>query len=184
MLDMWKNRAPPTPLDFEGISEGSFILPSVVNGQSPAVSSKPAHGNVLNGSSKTISTSKLKDQKELSLQENLVLFISRCVRVSYQFYRARAKGVFVSTHRLAARLRAGEETISFDKDDDDTLDFVTAASNLRSVAYGISGKSRWEIKGAPRIFNLVPGLWLMKTFQRWPVISSQRLQLPTPSLQE
>ena len=52
-----------------------------------------------------------------------------------------------STERLAARLRAGEETISFDKDDDDTLDFVTAAANLRSTAYGIPGKSRWEVKG-------------------------------------
>jgi ubiquitin-like 1-activating enzyme E1 B len=52
-----------------------------------------------------------------------------------------------STNRLAARLRTGEETISFDKDDDDTLDFVTAASNLRSFAYGIDRKSRWEVKG-------------------------------------
>jgi len=52
-----------------------------------------------------------------------------------------------STNRLAARLRAGEETISFDKDDDDTLDFVTAASNLRSAAYHIERKTRWEVKG-------------------------------------
>ena len=44
-------------------------------------------------------------------------------------------------------MRNGEETISFDKDDDDTLDFVTAAANLRSAAYGIPGKSRWEVKG-------------------------------------
>lgn len=44
-------------------------------------------------------------------------------------------------------MRAGEETISFDKDDDDTLDFVTAASNLRSAAYYIGRKTRWEVKG-------------------------------------
>ena len=56
--------------------------------------------------------------------------------------------VIPSTERLAARLRSGEDTISFDKDDDDTLDFVTAASNLRSIAYGIPSKSRWEVKGA------------------------------------
>lgn len=54
-----------------------------------------------------------------------------------------------SAERLGARLRAGEETISFDKDDEDTLDFVTAAANLRSAAYGIPGKSRWEVKGPP-----------------------------------
>ena len=53
----------------------------------------------------------------------------------------------LSTNRLANRLRKGEDTISFDKDDDDTLDFVTAASNLRSAAYGIEGKTRWEVKG-------------------------------------
>lgn len=52
-----------------------------------------------------------------------------------------------STGRLAARLRNGEDTITFDKDDDDTLDFVTASSNLRSFAYGIGGKTRWEVKG-------------------------------------
>ena len=57
----------------------------------------------------------------------------------------------VSTNRLASRLRNGEDTISFDKDDDDTLDFVTAAANLRAAAYGIPGKSRWEVKGLSRI---------------------------------
>lgn len=53
-----------------------------------------------------------------------------------------------SANRLAARTRNGEGSISFDKDDDDTLDFVTAASNLRSAAYGIEGKTRWDVKGS------------------------------------
>jgi len=52
-----------------------------------------------------------------------------------------------STNRLASRLQNGEDTIAFDKDDDDTLDFVTASSNLRSVIYAIEEKTRWEIKG-------------------------------------
>ena len=52
-----------------------------------------------------------------------------------------------STNRLASRLQNGEDTIAFDKDDDDTLDFVTASSNLRSVVYAIEEKTRWEIKG-------------------------------------
>lgn len=47
-------------------------------------------------------------------------------------------------------MQNGEETISFDKDDDDTLDFITASSNLRSAAYGIEEKTRWEVKGKPR----------------------------------
>jgi len=52
------------------------------------------------------------------------------------------------TNRLASRLQHGEDTISFDKDDDDTLDFVTASSNLRLYAYGIETKTRWEAKGS------------------------------------
>jgi ubiquitin-like 1-activating enzyme E1 B len=41
--------------------------------------------------------------------------------------------------------------ITFDKDDDDTLDFVTAASNLRSAAYNIPQKNRWDVKGMTRV---------------------------------
>ncbi|KAF8437709.1 hypothetical protein L210DRAFT_3613153 [Boletus edulis BED1] len=69
----------------------------------------------------------LKDQRVLSLGDNLALFVS-------------------STNRLAIRVRAGLETIAFDKDDDDTLDFVTAASNLRSATYYIERKTRWQLK--------------------------------------
>ena len=36
-----------------------------------------------------------------------------------------------STNRLATRLRNGEETILFDKDDDDTLDFLICDQPLR-----------------------------------------------------
>lgn len=53
-----------------------------------------------------------------------------------------------SLNRLAKRLKAGKETtISFDKDDDDTLDFVTATANLRAASYAIERKTRWEVKG-------------------------------------
>ena len=37
--------------------------------------------------------------------------------------------------------------IEFDKDDIDTLDFVTASSNMRSFAYGIELKTKWDVKG-------------------------------------
>jgi len=82
-------------------------------------------------------TAKLKDQRTLSLKDNLELFVS-------------------STNRLAARTRNGEGSISFDKDDDDTLDFVTAASNLRSAAYGIEGKTRWDVKEMAG--NIIPAI--------------------------
>jgi len=83
------------------------------------------------------SAAKLKDQRKLTLKDNLELFIS-------------------STTRLSSRLRNGEMSISFDKDDDDTLDFVTATSNLRSAAYGIEGKTRWEVKEMAG--NIIPAI--------------------------
>lgn len=88
----------------------------------------------------------------------------------------------ISTNRLASRLRSGEDTITFDKDDDDTLDFVTASSNLRSFAYGIDGKTRWEIKGlniSPK-FSLTPLTYGCGN-QKWQEISSRRLRPQTLS---
>ncbi|EJD08525.1 uncharacterized protein FOMMEDRAFT_165082 [Fomitiporia mediterranea MF3/22] len=153
MSDMWKTRTPPVPLDYDGIADGTFSLSagsssvpngiSEPNGSANNASPKPMVNGIAKTSDSTPTASSsalassLKDQKELTLQESLVLFVS-------------------STHRLAARLRNGEDTISFDKDDDDTLDFVTAASNLRSAAYGIPRKSRWEIKEMAG--NIIPAI--------------------------
>ncbi|KAJ6460974.1 hypothetical protein C8R45DRAFT_912447 [Mycena sanguinolenta] len=149
MSDMWRARAPPVPLDFDAILDGSFVLrpeepaaaPSnrKTNGVSKpvnAVASGSGSKATANGAN-TPAASGLKDQKQLSLKDNVLLFVS-------------------STERLAARLQAGEATISFDKDDDDALDFVTATSNLRSAAYGIGGKTRWEVKEMAG--NIIPAI--------------------------
>ncbi|KAF7377833.1 Uba2 [Mycena sanguinolenta] len=152
MSDMWRARAPPVPLDFDAILDGSFVLrpeePTVApsNGKTNGVSrqanavasgsgSKAANGDA--GTSAPAAGSGLKDQKQLSLRDSLLLFVS-------------------STERLAARLQSGEQTISFDKEDDDALDFVTASSNLRSAAYGIGGKTRWEVKEMAG--NIIPAI--------------------------
>ncbi|KAF7356767.1 Uba2 [Mycena venus] len=156
MSDMWRARTPPVPLDFDQILDGSFVLRSE---EPPAAATAPSNGksngvlkpanavasgsgsngaaNTDAGSTTLAAGSGLKDQKQLSLKDNVLLFIS-------------------STERLAARLQAGEETISFDKDDDDALDFVTATSNLRSAAYGIGGKTRWEVKEMAG--NIIPAI--------------------------
>ncbi|KAH7923312.1 hypothetical protein BV22DRAFT_1196801 [Leucogyrophana mollusca] len=153
MEDMWRSRAAPTPLDFDSIKDGSFVLreppkqpaPSrPTNGKSSASTNGTANGFAgahVNGNGQLSSSQNgvagLKDQRALSLQDILALFIS-------------------SSDRLAARLRAGEDTISFDKDDDDTLDFVTASANLRAAAYGIERKTRWEVKEMAG--NIIPAI--------------------------
>ena len=168
MEDMWRYRDKPVPLDFDLIQSDQFVLRGQVNSAVNAPADgvlRPANGNSgveghLNGvmsrngsianPTSTGSADKsghgLKDQRSLSLRENLTLFVSRSVS-TFPLDRVLMLSI-QSSERLAVRLRAGEEIISFDKDDDDTLDFVTAAANLRSGAYGIPGKSRWEVKGA------------------------------------
>jgi ubiquitin-like 1-activating enzyme E1 B len=40
-----------------------------------------------------------------------------------------------------------QDTCEFDKDQPIDLDFVTAASNLRSRVFGIERKSKFDVKG-------------------------------------
>ena len=98
MEDMWRFRDKPLPLDFDLIESDQFILrgqvvdavnpstdgiPRPVNGDS-SVDVRP-NGSIANGSSASStlkgSTAKsshgLKDQRSLSLRENLALFVSR-----------------------------------------------------------------------------------------------------------
>lgn len=161
MEDMWRSRAKPTPLDFDAIQTGTFELPTKPAHQSNGAGASATSNRVSNGSSSgppgsaatesllngrpSNSSASLKDQRALTLQDNLKLFVVRYVVGRNHHYSLAY--IWCSAQRLSFRLRNGEETISFDKDDDDTLDFVTAAANLRSAAYGIPGKSRWEVKG-------------------------------------
>lgn len=88
-----------------------------------------------------------------------------------------------SLDRLAKRLsqeqteasKAGDPqaSISFDKDDDDTMDFVAAAGNLRAIIFGIEPKSKFDIKQMagniiPAIATtnaMVAGLCVMQAFK-------------------
>ncbi|KAH7107030.1 hypothetical protein BKA62DRAFT_825615 [Auriculariales sp. MPI-PUGE-AT-0066] len=127
MKDMWRAREPPVPLDINSINSGTFTLRGVPI-RTASATTGCSNGHV---------APTLRDQKVLSLSDNVNIFVDSCVR-------------------LAARLRQGEDTIGFDKDDDDALDFVTAASNLRSAAYGISTKTRWEVKEMAG--NIIPAI--------------------------
>jgi ubiquitin-like 1-activating enzyme E1 B len=103
MADMWRNRPKPTPLDYNGIKAGIFTIEHKHTGGALQVnggsSLQPADGALVNGATASgsasiemmlddtpaASTSKaattaqgLKDQRALTLQDNLELFISRC----------------------------------------------------------------------------------------------------------
>ena len=73
--------------------------------------------------------------------------------------------VFIdSLERLSKRVLAiksnsshsADHTLSFDKDDEDTLDFVAAAANLRSIVFGIPVQTKFEIKRMAG--NIIPAI--------------------------
>jgi ubiquitin-like 1-activating enzyme E1 B len=81
MADMWKTRQPPTPLDFDGIMSDTFVHHSravngTANGTATPSTSTSASSSTPNGESSQIV---LRDQRKLSLKDNLELFVSRFV---------------------------------------------------------------------------------------------------------
>jgi ubiquitin-like 1-activating enzyme E1 B len=82
------------------------------------------------------------DQKVWSLEENLVVLNDSLDRLS---------------KRVLDMKNAGQNTIiTFDKDDDDTLDFVAASANIRSTLFGIDRKSKFDIKQMAG--NIIPAI--------------------------
>ncbi|KAK3721292.1 E1 ubiquitin-activating protein uba2 [Vermiconidia calcicola] len=79
----------------------------------------------------------LQDQRAWTLLENISVFC-------------------YSLETLSNRVQGGENVIEFDKDDKDTLDFVTSAANLRSHVFGIPLHSEWEIKQMAG--NIIPAI--------------------------
>lgn len=65
------------------------------------------------------------------------------------------KTYIASTLRLADRLRNGEK-LEFDKDDNDTLKYVVATSNIRSLIFGIPKKSEFDVKQIAG--NIIPAV--------------------------
>lgn len=103
-------------------------------------------------------------QRVWSTTENFVVFKDSLVRLSKRLAEEQA---------AAAKAGQPSPTISFDKDDDDTMDFVTAAGNLRAIIFGIEPKSKFDTKQMagniiPAIATtnaMVAGLCVMQSFK-------------------
>jgi ubiquitin-like 1-activating enzyme E1 B len=86
------------------------------------------------------------DQKVWSLEENLVVFNDSLDRLSKRFLELQS-----------AQGGSGQDAIiAFDKDDEDTLDFVAASANIRSTLFGIDRKSKFDIKQMAG--NIIPAI--------------------------
>ncbi|KAH8601231.1 hypothetical protein B0O99DRAFT_251908 [Bisporella sp. PMI_857] len=86
------------------------------------------------------------DQRLWTLHENTIVFKDSLERLSRRLQELKS----------ASDADAVEPIITFDKDDDDTLDFVTASANLRSIVFGIETKSRFDIKQMAG--NIIPAI--------------------------
>ncbi|KAK0634563.1 hypothetical protein B0T17DRAFT_482436 [Bombardia bombarda] len=89
----------------------------------------------------------LKDgQKVWSLEENLVVFNDSLERLSKRILELKSSENGSSQDAI----------ITFDKDDEDTLDFVAASANIRSSLFGIDRKSKFDIKQMAG--NIIPAI--------------------------
>ncbi|KAK0704863.1 hypothetical protein B0H67DRAFT_497926 [Lasiosphaeris hirsuta] len=85
-------------------------------------------------------------QKVWSLEENLVVFNDSLDRLSKRMLEMKA-----------SQNGDGQDAIiTFDKDDEDTLDFVAASANIRSSLFGIERKSKFDIKQMAG--NIIPAI--------------------------
>jgi ubiquitin-like 1-activating enzyme E1 B len=87
-------------------------------------------------------------QKIWSLEENLAVLESSLDRLSERMAEMKKEQIQSKS--------STSPTIVFDKDDEDTLDFVAAAANIRSQIFGIDGKSRFDIKQMAG--NIIPAI--------------------------
>ncbi|KAL7272904.1 E1 ubiquitin-activating protein uba2 [Rhizina undulata] len=91
------------------------------------------------------SVSKL-DQKVWSLEENYIVFADSLRRLSER----------MRDLKDAMKEEDQPPVLSFDKDDEDTLDFVAASANLRSFVFGIEARSKFDIKQMAG--NIIPAI--------------------------
>ncbi|CAO3615768.1 unnamed protein product [Cunninghamella echinulata] len=164
MEDMWKNRKKPTPLDYEQLSKGREVELSN-SSTSDDSNSKPFNG--------------LQDQKVWTIGESFDVFRSSVTKLSERLQNLQAE--------------KPDSILMFDKDDDDALQFVTSAANLRARIFNIQEKSLFEVKSMagniiPAIATtnaIIAGVVVMKAFDvlRGSIATIQRTYLATVSRQ-
>ncbi|KAJ5811388.1 ubiquitin-like activating enzyme [Penicillium riverlandense] len=85
------------------------------------------------------------DQRVWALGENFVVFKDSLNRLSRRFKELQETSN-----------GSGSPTLDFDKDDEDTLDFVAATANLRAIAFHIEQKSKFDTKQMAG--NIIPAI--------------------------
>lgn len=119
MKDLWKTRTPPTPLD--GSAEHTTKKRKLDNGVPE------------NTSATAPATKAARDQMVPTVEDCKKTFLETVGKLSQRIVHERKADP--------------EASLSFDKDDEEVMDFVAATANLRAAVYGIPLLSRFKIKG-------------------------------------
>ena len=102
----------------------------------------PLNFEEVSGAAVSVSSPSSASQSVWSLPENYAVFSDSLKRLAHRYQ--------------AARKQADDAMLSFDKDDEDMIDFVAAAANMRSLVFGIKGKSKFEVKQMAG--NIIPAI--------------------------
>ena len=86
------------------------------------------------------------DQSSWSVTQNFAVFCNSLKRLTARMAEA----------QQLANMNAAPAVLNFDKDDADSLDFVTATSNLRAIIFGIEPKSKFDVKQMAG--NIIPAI--------------------------
>ncbi|KAJ5690752.1 ubiquitin-like activating enzyme [Penicillium macrosclerotiorum] len=88
----------------------------------------------------------IQDQREWTIEEDFVVFKDSLKRLSARLKELKDK----------KSPEDPEPVLTFDKDDVDTLDFVTATANLRATAFHLNPKSKFDTKQMAG--NIIPAI--------------------------
>ena len=120
------------------------------------------YDELLSASSKVDPSVLHKDQVTWTTAENFTVFCDSLRRLSTRMQKSQVNGT-----------ETAQPTLTFDKDDEDTLDFVAASANLRSTVFGIETRSKFDIKRRSRCHFSATRV---NRNQKWPATSYQQLQ--------
>lgn len=125
MSKLWEKRKAPTPLDWSQ-AQNDHTIPGSTN------------ENGVNGAAESNTASASKHAAELSSHK--IWTTSECCDVLRQSVNALHKRLLESSDDPSGQI------LCWDKDDEDAMNFVASAANLRCSIFSIPIKSKFEIK--------------------------------------
>jgi ubiquitin-like 1-activating enzyme E1 B len=129
MSKLWEKRKPPNPLDWNE---------SIQNDKIPIINDETNQGKS-SGNGGTTSNAQKNDQNANTFSSLRLWSVSECCQVFSQSVKALRT-------KLEEQVDCENPMLCWDKDDEDAMNFVAAAANLRCFIFSINIKSKFEIK--------------------------------------